>query len=85
MTNNMPLKGPNTLAINAFAGEFDVCPMDNDYQTKWLTTALNQTLEMTMINLRRFFLALVPPNPEELDEFYWQGYEDAKRCLADRV
>nr|XP_027237549.1 uncharacterized protein LOC113828736 [Penaeus vannamei] len=85
MTNNMPLKGPNTLAINAFAGEFDVCPMDNDYQTKWLTTALNQTLEMTMINLRRFFLALVPPNPEELDEFYWQGYEDAKRSLAGRV
>ncbi|KAK8730298.1 hypothetical protein OTU49_008202, partial [Cherax quadricarinatus] len=81
MSNNMPLKGPNTLSINAFAGEFDICPED-DIQSYGPTTAFNQTLEMSNENLRRFYLALVPPEPDELDVFFSHGYTDAHKYIT---
>lgn len=78
MSNNMPLKGPSTISVNAFSGEFDICPEeDNGYGP---THAFNQTLEISSQNLRKFFEALSPPI--ELDNYYEQGYKDAKRYFT---
>lgn len=83
MSNNMPLKGPNNLSINAFAGEFDICP-DEDKSLTNLgpTTAFNQTMEMSLANFRKFYLALIPPEPEQLDAYYNQGYVDARKYIT---
>ncbi|XP_071527198.1 uncharacterized protein [Panulirus ornatus] len=81
MSNNMPLKSPTTLSINAFAGEFDICPV-NDGKNYGPTSAFNQTLEMSPDNLRKFFLALVPPEPEDLDVYYDQGYADTLKYIS---
>lgn len=81
MSNNMPLKSPTTLSINAFTGEFDICPA-NDGNNYGPTSAFNQTLEMSPDNLRKFFLALVPPEPEELDLYFDQGYADTLKYIS---
>ncbi|XP_042214985.1 uncharacterized protein LOC121861384 isoform X7 [Homarus americanus] len=81
MSNNMPLKGPTTLSINVFAGEFDISP-DEDDTNYGPTTVFNQTLEMSMENLRKFYLAIVPPESEELDVYYDRGYADARKYIT---
>ncbi|XP_042859400.1 patatin-like phospholipase domain-containing protein 2 [Penaeus japonicus] len=82
MSNNMPLKGPNTLSVHAFAGDFDICPEDESLSSSLMATAFNQRLALSLSNVRRFTWSLVPPEPEELDKFYFEGYADARRCIT---
>lgn len=80
MSNNMPLKGPFTISVNAFAGGFDICPEEpNSYGP---TSAFNQTIEMSADNFRKFFQALLPPT--DLDTYYAQGYDDAKKYFSSQ-
>lgn len=78
MSNNMPLKGPSTISVNAFAGEFDICPEEE--KSYGHATAFNQTLEMSSKNIHKFFKALLPPS--DLDDYYEQGYKDAKKYFT---
>lgn len=78
MSNNMPLKGPNTLTINAFSGDFDICPEDPDGPERPLATAFNQSIRMTNNNGTRLIHSLLPPSSEVLDKHFQQGYNDAK-------
>ncbi|XP_068224585.1 serine-rich adhesin for platelets-like isoform X2 [Palaemon carinicauda] len=82
MSNNMPLKGPNTLTINAFSGEFDICPEDPDGPVRPLATAFNQSIKMTNNNLTRLVHSLLPPSSELLDKHFHQGYSDAKKYFS---
>lgn len=81
MSNNIPLKSPTTLSINAFSGEFDICPR-NDNTFYGPTRAFNQTVNMSNENLRRFYEALLPPEPEKLDRYYTMGYEDTMKYIS---
>ncbi|KAK4321721.1 hypothetical protein Pmani_007518 [Petrolisthes manimaculis] len=81
MSNNIPLKSPTTLSINAFSGEFDICP-NNDNTFYGPSSAFNQTVNMSNENLRRFYEALLPPEPEKLDQYYTKGYEDTLKYLS---
>ncbi|KAK3872255.1 hypothetical protein Pcinc_022661 [Petrolisthes cinctipes] len=81
MSNNIPLKSPTTLSINAFSGGFDICP-SNDNTFYGPTSAFNQTVNMSNENLRRFYEALLPPEPEKLDQYYTMGYEDTIKYLS---
>lgn len=78
MSNNIPLKGPFTITVNAFAGEFDICP--EEHNSYGPTTVFNQTIELSTTNVRKFFEALVPPN--DLDAYFAQGYNDAKKYFS---
>lgn len=78
MSNNIPLKGPSTISVNAFAGEFDICPEEE--KSFGLASAFNQTLKMSSQNLSKFFEALLPSS--NLDDYYEQGYEDAKKYFT---
>lgn len=81
MSNNIPLKSPTTLCINAFSGEFDICPR-NDNTFYGPTSAFNQTVNMSSENMRRFYEALLPPEPEKLDRYYTLGYEDTMKYIS---
>lgn len=78
MSNNMPLKGPSTISVNAFSGEFDICP--EEQQGYGLAKAFNQGLEISSQNVRKFFEALLPPS--DLDDYYEQGYQDAEKYFT---
>ncbi|XP_050713001.1 patatin-like phospholipase domain-containing protein 2 isoform X2 [Eriocheir sinensis] len=78
MSNNMPLKGPSNISVNVFAGEFDICP--EEQKSYGLTTAFNQSVEMSSQNVKKFFQALLPPI--DLDDYYEQGYLDAKKYFT---
>lgn len=78
MSNNIPLKGPSTISVNAFAGEFDICPEEE--KSYGPTTAFNQTIEISSQNVRKFFEALLPPG--DLDDYYEQGYQDARKYFT---
>lgn len=78
LTNNTPMKGEETLAINAFSGDFDIMPDEGgDLLGQLLPRVFG--VSMTRTNLRKVFSALLPPTPEELDKFYYFGYADAQK------
>nr|XP_027211639.1 patatin-like phospholipase domain-containing protein 2 [Penaeus vannamei] len=78
MSNNMPLKGPTIVSINAFSGEFEICPRDETGDLRPLNRSLNQCLAMSNENLYRLKCGLLPPEPEELDQHYHYGYFHAR-------
>ncbi|XP_042871177.1 uncharacterized protein LOC122252655 isoform X2 [Penaeus japonicus] len=80
LTNNNPLKNEETLAINAFSGDFDIMPEeDEDFLGQILPRIFD--VSATRTNMRKVFRALLPPSPEELDKYYYYGYADAQKFM----
>ncbi|XP_063813373.1 omega-hydroxyceramide transacylase-like [Pseudophryne corroboree] len=76
-TNFQPLYDlQSMITISPYTGEIDICPRDCPVSHLCFEIC-NTSFQLSVQNLSRVSYALFPPSSYILDEFYWQGYEDA--------
>ncbi|XP_012279637.1 patatin-like phospholipase domain-containing protein 2 isoform X3 [Orussus abietinus] len=79
-SDNLPILDENTITINPFCGESDICPRDTSSQLFHVNVS-NTSIELSRQNIYRFARILFPPNPEMLSNMCKQGFDDALRFL----
>lgn len=73
-------KGVYQVIICPFNGDVDVCPDDED-QGLGLVSSFGIKIYFNFSNLCRSFMAVVPRNPDMVDNMIGQGHNDMKRYL----
>ncbi|XP_041365493.1 1-acylglycerol-3-phosphate O-acyltransferase Pnpla3-like [Gigantopelta aegis] len=76
LSDNLPTLDEDTITVSPFAGECDICPMDNSSNFMHINI-VNHSLQCTAGNLYRLSHALFPPHPEVLSQMCRQGFDDA--------
>ena len=76
LSDNLPILDNDTITVSPFAGECDICPMDNSSNFMHINI-VNHSLQFTAGNLYRLSHALFPPHPEVLSQMCRQGFDDA--------
>ncbi|CAK9299451.1 unnamed protein product [Gordionus sp. m RMFG-2023] len=80
ITDNQPIFDDNTITISPFAGETDICPLDNSHSFISFSIT-NSNIQLNANNIHRLFYALFPPSAEILSDMCKQGFEDTLRFL----
>nr|XP_027238066.1 uncharacterized protein LOC113829163 isoform X3 [Penaeus vannamei] len=81
-SNIKPLEGPSIITINAFSGNFDICPQDPSGEQRPLNPFFGLCVAMSQENLFRLKWGVLPPEPEVLDQFFHFGYFHARTFLS---
>uniref|UniRef100_A0A2R5L4D9 triacylglycerol lipase n=1 Tax=Ornithodoros turicata TaxID=34597 RepID=A0A2R5L4D9_9ACAR len=79
-SDNLPNLDENTITVSPFAGESDICPIDDNFNLLQINLC-NTSITLSPGNLYRFTRILFPPNPEILSRMCKQGFDDAVRFL----
>lgn len=79
-SDNLPNLDERTVTVSPFAGDNDICPMDDHFSLLQINLC-NTSISLTPGNLYRFSRILFPPHPEILSRMCQQGFDDAVRFL----
>lgn len=79
-SNNLPTFDENTLTVSPFAGESDICPLDDTYNLLQMNIA-NTSISLSWENVKRISRILFAAKPEQLSQLCEQGYFDCLRYL----
>jgi len=87
-TDNAPRFDGNTITISPFSGEHDICPRDDSEIGALLNLSLSTgpttSVALSMENMQRFRMAMIPPKPEDLLAVCRQGFDDTFEYLRSR-
>ncbi|CAN7999102.1 unnamed protein product [Ixodes hexagonus] len=79
-TDNLPTLDENTVTVSPFAGDSDICPIDDSFNLMQITFS-NTSITLCPGNLYRASRIFFPPHPEILSRMCQQGFDDAVRFL----
>ncbi|XP_027641497.2 patatin-like phospholipase domain-containing protein 4 isoform X1 [Falco peregrinus] len=77
LTNGLPIfPVGRTVTVSPFSGRLDICPQDKGRLDLYVKFA-KQDIMLSQTNLVRLKQALFPPNQEEMELLYQNGFDDA--------
>lgn len=79
-SDNLLILDDKTITVSPFAGEYDICPRDNNSGLLQINIS-NTSMSVTPQNLYRLAHALLPSPPEVLSELCEQGFADGIKYL----
>lgn len=80
-SDNQPsVEGGITVTVSPFAGDSDICPMDDSFNLMEINFS-NTSISICPGNLYRLARIFFPPDPEILSRMCQQGFDDAVRFL----
>lgn len=79
-SDNQPSLDENTVTVSPFAGDSDICPIDDSYNLTQINFS-NTSISICPGNLYRAARIFFPPDPEILSRMCQQGFDDAVRFL----
>lgn len=80
-SDNQPsVEGGNTVTVSPFAGDSDICPIDDSFNLMEINFS-NTSISICPGNLYRLARIFFPPDPEILSRMCQQGFDDAVRFL----
>lgn len=79
-SDNQPSLDENTVTVSPFAGDSDICPIDDTYNLTQINFS-NTSISICPGNLYRAARIFFPPDPEILSRMCQQGFDDAVRFL----
>ncbi|XP_078332618.1 patatin-like phospholipase domain-containing protein 4 isoform X2 [Crassostrea virginica] len=80
LSDNLPILNDETITVSPFAGESDICPLDNSANFEHVILA-NTSMQLTTRNLYRISRALFPPHPSILSDMCTEGFDDCLKFL----
>ncbi|XP_075546585.1 uncharacterized protein LOC142579853 [Dermacentor variabilis] len=79
-SDNQPSLDENTVTVSPFAGDSDICPIDDSYNLTQINFS-GTSISICPGNLYRAARIFFPPDPEILSRMCQQGFDDAVRFL----
>ncbi|KAG0415907.1 hypothetical protein HPB47_006935 [Ixodes persulcatus] len=79
-SDNLPMLDENTMTVSPFAGDSDICPIDDSFNLMQINFS-NTSITLCPGNLYRASRIFFPPHPEILSRMCQQGFDDAVRFL----
>jgi patatin-like phospholipase domain-containing protein 2 len=87
-TDNAPKFDGNTITVSPFSGDQDISPRDDSEVGALLNLSLatgpTTSVSISLENMQRFWMAMVPPRPEDLLAVCRQGFDDTFEYLRSR-
>jgi hypothetical protein len=80
LSNNVITLDENTVTVNPFSGESDICPRES-FNPTLSVNVMNTSFAITPGNIFRLAGVLFPPPPEVMSQMCQQGFDDALRFL----